>query len=285
MQHSANALNMDFLTAGGEMGERIRNFDWNDTPIGPPESWSISLQTTVGIMLANRLPMLLWWGPDYICIYNDAYISILGSKHPWGLGKPVRECWSEIWHILQPLIDTPFNGGPGTWMDDISLELKRHGFFEETHFTIAYSPVPDELAPNRIGGVLATVTEITDKVIGERRVIVLRDVSSHSTEAKTPGEACKRAAATISNHTKDIPFMMIYLVDEQGKKGILQGAAGIKTGEPISPIEIKLEDSNSYQLPYERVFRTGKMEIVDKLSEKLKSHILPSLTNLAPNFS
>jgi hypothetical protein len=52
--------------------------------------------------------MLLWWEPDYVSIYNDAYRAVLGTKHPWALGKPVSECWSEIWHILQPLIDTPF---------------------------------------------------------------------------------------------------------------------------------------------------------------------------------
>ena len=79
------------------------------------------------------------------------------------MGQPVRECWSEIWHVLQPLIDTPFNGGPATWNEDISLEINRHGFVEETHFTIAYSPVPDETAPGGIGGVLATVHEITER--------------------------------------------------------------------------------------------------------------------------
>jgi hypothetical protein len=102
--------------AGGEMAERIRSFDWSGTPLGAPEGWSPALRTTVGLMLANRFPMLLWWGPDYISIYNDAYIPILGRKHPNALGLPVRECWSEIWDILKPLIDTPFEGGPSTWI-------------------------------------------------------------------------------------------------------------------------------------------------------------------------
>ncbi len=99
-----------YLSGGGEMGERIRTFDWSTTPLGPAESWSPTLQTMVRVMLANRLPMLLWWGPQYVSIYNDAYRPVLGAKHPWALGQPVCECWKEIWHILKPLIDTPFHG-------------------------------------------------------------------------------------------------------------------------------------------------------------------------------
>jgi integrase len=84
--------------------------------------------------------------------------------------------------VLEPLIDAPFNGGPPTWMDDILLEINRHGFFEETHFTIAYSPVPDDTAPRGIGGVLAMAHEITEKVIGERRVEALRDLAARRSE-------------------------------------------------------------------------------------------------------
>ena len=131
------------------MGAVMRATDWSKTPIGAVETWSPALRMMVGFLLANRFPLLLWWGPQYISIYNDAYRPILGYKHPKSMGQPVSECWSEIWHILKPLIDTPFNGGPATWMDDIPLEINRHGFAEETHFTIAYSPVPDETAPAR----------------------------------------------------------------------------------------------------------------------------------------
>ena len=110
-----------------------------------------------------------------------------------------------IWHILQPLIDTPFNGGPATWNEDILLEINRHGFLEETHFTIAYSPVPDDTVPSGIGGVLATVHEISEKVIGERRVVVLRDLGARVGDAKTAAEACVIAARTLAAHDKEFP--------------------------------------------------------------------------------
>jgi hypothetical protein len=176
----------DGLSPDGEMAALIRRFDWFKTPLGPAASWSPALATTLRIILANRFPHILWWGPHYIQFYNDAYRPIPGDKHPHrALGRPGSECWAEIWHIIGPLIDKPFGGGPATWDDDILLQINRHGFVEETHFTIAYSPVPDENAPGGIGGVLGTVHEITEKIIAERRVVALRDLSAHVSEAKT----------------------------------------------------------------------------------------------------
>ena len=181
-----------------EMGALMRSVDWSKTPLGPVESWSLSLRMMVGFLLANRFPLLLWWGPTFCSIYNDAYRPILGTKHPWALGRPVSECWSEIWHVLEPLIETPFRGGPATWIEDFALEINRHDFVEETHFTVAYSPVPDDSVAGGIGGVLATVHEISEKVVGERRTTVLRDLGARSAEAKSADEACVMAAEMLS---------------------------------------------------------------------------------------
>jgi PAS domain S-box-containing protein len=215
------------LERTSELGSLIRSKDWSTTPIGPPERWSPTLKTVVDFLVVNRFPLLLWWGPEYVSIYNDAYRPILGTKHPSALGQPFREVWTEIDHILRPLIDAPFNGGPATWMDDILLEVRRHGFTEETHFTIAYSPVPDETAPRGIGGVLATVHEITEKIVGERRITVLRDLGACAGEARTPESACVIAARALVPHTKDIPFALLYLLDAGGTKARLAAASGL----------------------------------------------------------
>ena len=207
-----------FLAGGGEMGEHIRALDWSGTPLGTPESWSVSLRMMVSLLLANRFPMLLWWGPQYIQIYNDAYRPVLGSKHPQYLGRPVRECWSEIFDVIGPLIDTPFHGGPSTWMEDIELEVNRHGFLEESHFTIAYSPVPDESAPHGIGGVLATVHEITEQVIAQRRVALLSELAARVAEAKSADSACQAAATALAQHGKDIACAQIYLGERAGAR-------------------------------------------------------------------
>ncbi len=164
---------------------------------------------------------MLWWGPQFCGLYNDAYVPILGAKHPWAIGQPVSEVWLEIWHILKPLIETPFNGGPATWMEDIPLEINRRGFVEETHFTIAYSPVPDETVPSGIGGVLATVHEITEKVIGERRVVALRDLGARSVEPDRRGSVrhCSRGADAPSPRRSLCPVLFIRSEARSGALG------------------------------------------------------------------
>jgi len=263
------------FVGGGEMGALMRSLDWSKTPLGPVETWPQSLRMMVRFLLANRFPLLLWWGPEYASIYNDAYRPILGRKHPTSMGQPVRECWHEIWHVLQPLIDTPFNGGPSTWMEDILLEINRHGYIEETHFTIAYSPVPDETAPRGIGGVLATVHEITEQVIGERRTTTLRDVGARSAEAKTAEEACAIAAQILSAHVHDVPFALLYLINADGTRAHLAGAAGVEMGEAISPSTIELGDASS---------AAGDGGLRDALKAAIRAESLQTLQELGSRF-
>jgi signal transduction histidine kinase/DNA-binding response OmpR family regulator len=204
---------LDFIASDTEAGRLIRKVNWAATPLGPPDDWSPGLRMMVPFVLANRFPMLLWWGPEYIQFYNDAYAPILGDKHPRAMGIPTRETWVEIWHVLKPLIDTPFHGGPATWIEDFELPLERHGFTEETHFTVAYSPVPDESEPGGIGGALATVHEISAKVIGERRSAILRELGSGLADAKTDEQVCEAAIRILAKHPRDLPFAIVYLLD------------------------------------------------------------------------
>ncbi|HWP71538.1 MAG TPA: response regulator, partial [Gemmatimonadaceae bacterium] len=262
---------MDFLAAGGEMAERIRQFDWSRTPLGGIESWSPALRTMVQFILANGFPQLLWWGPEYIQFYNDPYRPIPGAKHPHiALGRPARECWSEIFHIIGPLIDTPFHGGPATWDEDILLEINRHGYLEESHFTIAYSPVPDETVPGGIGGVLATVHEITGKVVGERRIEVLRDLGARASDARTAEDASVIVADTLARHGKDVPFAMLYLVEPESGQARLAGVAGVEAGDPICPRVIDLAMPNATAWPLDTSGALD-LQVVEGLQERFAS--------------
>jgi len=120
---------------GGEMGERIRRFDWSKTPIGPIEQWPSSLVTSVRIMLASRQPIWIGWGPEFIYLYNDAYKAIIGGRHPSALGKPSREVWPEIWEIIGPMLRSAMCGVEGTYVEEQLLIMQRHGFSEETYYT------------------------------------------------------------------------------------------------------------------------------------------------------
>jgi len=249
------------------MGDLIRACDWAATPIGAMAQWSPTLRTMVPFMLANRFPMLLWWGPHYVSLYNDAYRPILGVKHPAALGQPVSLVWSEIWHILKPLIDTPFQGGPATWNDDIELEINRYGFTEETHFIVAYSAVPDAAAPGGIGGVLATVNETTEKVIAERRIVILRDLSTGAADATTAEDACVLAAETLDRHAKDLPFALIYLLDDDGTQARLCACAGAAPGDAISPPLVALTPGAGSTAGWPLADATG-LRVVDDLTAR-----------------
>jgi signal transduction histidine kinase/DNA-binding response OmpR family regulator len=252
------------------MGARVRAFDWSKSPLGPRETWSPALRATLGVMLANRFPLLLWWGPDYISIYNDAYVPILGNKHPNALGLPVRECWSEIWDILKPLIDTPYNGGPSTWIEDFELHIQRLGRPEETHFTVAYSPVPDDTTDHGIGGVLATVHEITQKVIGERRVAILRDLGVRAAQ-ESAEETCRAATQILVQHGKDVPFALLYLVDSDGQHARLAATAGVETDGDVSPLVVRLDQIEpGTGWPLATTFRTQETVTVTDLETRFK---------------
>ena len=109
--------------------------------------------------------MFLFWGPDLICFYNDAYRPSLGNngKHPSILGMRAEEGWSEIWHIIYPLIEQVMTGGEATWSEDQLIPIFRNGKIEDVYWTFSYSPVKDE--SGKVGGVFVTCNESTSKVL------------------------------------------------------------------------------------------------------------------------
>ncbi len=198
--------------------ELIEQFDWASTPVGARDAWPQSLRTTVGICVASRFPILIWWGPELRMIYNDAYSVFLGDKHPRALGAPGREIWGEIWDVIGPLLETVTRDGRATWSDDQLLVMNRHGFNEETYFTFSYSPITDE--GGGISGVFTAVTEMTQRVIGERRLETLRHLAANVGVAKTVEDACRNAVEILSGNQRDLPFVAIDLGAERiGSKG------------------------------------------------------------------
>ena len=264
---SSDDMTADVLADGGETGALMRGIDWSKTPLGPVEGWSQALRTMVGLLLRNRFPLLLWWGPRFVQLYNDAYRPIPGTKHPKSMGQPAAECWSEIWHIIGPMIEAPFRGEPATSSDDLDLLVDRHGFLEECHFKVAYSPVPDEtVQPTGIGGVLATVAETTDTVFGERQLRTLRELGERAANAQTPEQACAQAAATLSANPRDVPFAVFYLLDEQGRTAHLAGSCGLAASGDVAPATIALDTPSKW--PLATVAERRSSEVVADLRER-----------------
>ena len=153
--------------AGGGMRALIEAHDWSDSPIGPPSGWPQSLRTAVGLMLPAMAQIVLFWGPDFVALYNDAYAPTIGDKHPRALGRPARENWAELWDDLHPLLSRVRETGETVFAKDRPFYIERHGYPETVYFDISYSAVPDE--EGGVGGVLCIVSETTERVESERR--------------------------------------------------------------------------------------------------------------------
>ena len=140
-------VDLDFLTGGDELGALVRDLDWAKTPLGPISKWPQSLKTSVSTCLNSRFPMLIWWGPELVKIYNDAYRPLIGSKHPWALGSPGREVWPEIWSVIGPMLNQVMERGEATVSEDLLLLLERDGYGEE-----CYSAFPTaQFETSRVG--------------------------------------------------------------------------------------------------------------------------------------
>ena len=143
----------------------IDAIDWSATALGARNAWSVSLTLAVDMVLASAIPMALRWGEEFVLIYNDAYRPILGDKHPWALGRPAREAWSEVWDQIAPAHKAILNGDTRSIVaDDIVLRIRRHdSVWENAHFTLGYSAMKDATAPRGVGGVLVTALDNTQR--------------------------------------------------------------------------------------------------------------------------
>src|SRR5262245_44768319 len=149
------------LAGGGEMGALIRAHDWSTTTLGSADSWPQSLRSVVGMLLQSKAQIVLFWGPEFTVLYNDAYRPVFGAKHPRALGRPGREAWSEIWDdVLHKLLAGVVRSGEAFWGKELLFILARHGFVEETYFDVSYDPVRVESGV--VGGVYCIVTERTE---------------------------------------------------------------------------------------------------------------------------
>jgi len=267
-----DAADLSFLAGGGEMGERTRALDWSSTVLGPPRGWPQSLKTSVSICLGSRHPIVVWWGnPAYTQFYNDAYISFLGeAKHPVWLGRSGRGCWSEIWPTIGPMLEGVFASGQATWSEDLLLVLDRNLPREEAYFTFSYSPIRDD--DGAIGGIFCACNETTGRVIGERRLRTLRDLS-RAGEAKTAEGACELAGHTLGENPADIPFGLIYLMDEDTKHARLVATTGVTPDSPAAAnriaINVPAEATSTWPLP--QVLASGTAELVSHLTKRLGS--------------
>src|SRR5262245_35105210 len=166
----------EFPLGGSEMGALVRALDWSKTSLGPISAWPAHLKAAVSLMLPAQAQIVLFWGPELVALYNDAYAPTIGDKHPQALGRPARENWAELWDDLEPLLRRVLETGETVFAKDRPFYIERHGYPENVYFDISYSPVWDEAG--KVGGVLCIVSETTERVVAqERQRLLLRETN------------------------------------------------------------------------------------------------------------
>jgi signal transduction histidine kinase len=266
---SAAAPGQEWLAGGGEMGALMRATDWSKTKLGPIEAWPGSLKTMLGVVLGSRFPMLLWWGPELLHLYNDAYRPILRDKHPASLAAPAAEVWAEVWDLAGPMARSVQEGGPATWTEDLQLFINSAGMLEETYFTFSYSPVPGD--DGHIGGLLNTVQETTAKVQGERQIKMLHDLAARAAEARSEEDAHLIAIEVLSAYELDLPFSLLYVLNEQADDARLAAASGLKNyeGHANAPhVSVGKSDPSATSWPFAQVMQSAREVVVDALSAR-----------------
>ncbi|WP_430791475.1 ATP-binding protein [Actinoplanes sp. G11-F43] len=228
------------FTDGGETGRLMASHDWAATDLGPVSGWPQSLRAAVRTVLSSRYPMLLLWGPNLTQLYNDAYSALIGDKHPAAIGGDVRVTLAEGWDVLEPLIRDAMATGVASWVPALRLLLDRSGYREEAYFSVSHAPARDDAG--RTVGVLTVCSEVTEQVVGERRLRLLRELAVPAIGRAGVGRVTAGLCAVIGEHALDVPFAAVYLRDGTVlRRSALAGIASAALPETI-PLDAPGDD-------------------------------------------
>lgn len=205
------------------MGRRFAEYDWDAHPLGPPRDWPGEMRAAVATTLASRFPLVLWLGTDDLfVVYNDAYIEILGDKHPHSLGQPGRQVWWDIWDSIAPMLFGVVATGEATWSRDLMLPMVTAGRRVERFFTFTYSPLIG--ADGKPIGIFCPSYETTERVLSERRLHLLNTVASAIVESRSIDDAVGAAVSICAGQPADLSFIAVYVAPGETGGVTLRGA-------------------------------------------------------------
>lgn len=249
---SAHSL---FASLGND-GALLLSTDWAATPLGPVSGWPGELLAAARTVLASRLPMMIWWGPELVQLYNKAFEPFLGDKHPGAMGQQAMLCWPEAWTEVETLVQSVLVGKGATLSRDFLLFLQRHGYVEETYWTFSYSPIENDR--NAVLGIFVATNDVTAQVVGERRLTTVHELGTMSrADLHSLKEAGQAALDVMAGNRQALPFAACYL--RHGDELQLASAFGIVSGTGACPLTI----SRGAPTEIARVARTGQNQMFD----------------------
>ncbi|HEX8061102.1 MAG TPA: ATP-binding protein [Cyclobacteriaceae bacterium] len=253
----------EFLSGGGEMGQRIREYDWSKTSLGPVKTWPQSLKTCIRIMLSSRQPIWIGWGKDLIKFYNDPYKEIVGGKHPWALGSPVSLVWRDVWRDISPMLKKVMEEGEGTYVESQLLIMERNGYPEETYYTFSYTPIPNDTGGR--GGMICANTDDTERIISQRQLETLTGLAQVLTDTKSNDEVITGTIEVLKDNPWDFPFAAFRTI--VGNRAVLTKSTDLGNSEARVPREVNLDSDFPSAEPIRKAIETRQMQVFDHLIE------------------
>ncbi len=224
------------------MAVRMRQVDWESSGFGAPEQWSHAMRAALTLCLGSRLCSCIYWGPQHLLLYNDAFASLLGTKHPAALLQPADVVWPEAFEFMEPRLRATLHHGESSGTDDSPSFINRRGYLEEFYCTYSYAPIINE--HDTIEGVFVTVPETSTRVIAERRLHTLQRMGLSTRRARRSEETLGVAAEVIAENPHDIPFAALYLCEEDGARAQLCAVANIQAEQPLAPSVLRADSDN-----------------------------------------
>ncbi len=255
----------EFLSGGGELGQRIRDYDWANTSLGPIENWPRSLRTCIRIMLSSRQPIWIGWGKDLIKLYNDPYKEIVGGKHPWALGTPASVVWKDIWKDIQPMLEQVMERDEGTYVEAQLLIMERNGYPEETYYTFSYTPIPGD--EGGTAGMICANTDDTDRIISERQLRTLTQLGKQLSNCHSNEEIIENTIETLKENPFDFPFALYRTISNN--KAVLAASTELHESWDLVPKEIDLNDQYQVAATIREALSTGEMKVFEGVITKI----------------
>lgn len=269
-----------------------RTTKWENTPLGPIENWPADLRTMSNMVMGSPHPAAMYWGPEHIAIYNEAYIDLAGKKHPKLMGQSYSEAWAEIWDELKPVFDAAFYNGQATMKHDDRLFMSRNGFLEETFFN--WSVVPMVGGDGSVVALYNPAFENTRRKVNERRMFTLREIGERTSLARDVKQFWTQVHKGLEYNEYDVPFAMIYSVQEDPDGDMssmhsgsvtnppqifLEGALGMPSDHPLATPSIDLKTSEEGFAPFLRKSMTQPTNpiILSKDDGTLPQHLIEGI--------
>jgi PAS domain S-box-containing protein len=269
-----------------------RSINWGSTSLGPVEEWPADLRILSNMIMGSPHPAAMYWGPDHVAIYNQAYVALAGEKHPGLMGSRYQDAWSEIWTDIGPVLERAWNNGDATMKYDDLLFITRNGYAEETYFNWALIPLVG--GDGNVVAVYNPAFENTRRKISERRMLTLREIGVKAALARDFKGFWAQVLKGLEYNDVDVPFALVYSVDDGNESEVssmhsgsllnppqivLEGSLGVPDGHPCAVSLIDLRSSEDGFGPYMRDSMSdlsGPIVLSDE-DDTLPAHLLEGL--------